>query len=245
MPKISKRLVDSLRPDPSGKDRFVWDAGDGALKGFGIRIKKSGAAAYLVQYRNKEGRTRRLRLAQVGTLTPDQARDLATDRLREVAKGGDPSADRHRLREGLTVAELCNLYLEEAAAHVKASTLKMDKSRIEVHVKPLLGAHSAAGLTAEDIERMQSSIAAGKTAQAPKRDPETGKRIGRGGVAAGGRGVASRTVGMLGTILEFARGRKLIVENVARSVKRLQGGRQRRFLSPEELAALEIGRAHL
>src|ERR1700740_833310 len=74
MPKINKRLVDALRPDRNGKDVFVWDAGDGALKGFGIRIKPSGAASYFVQYRNKEGRTRRLVLGRLGTLTPDQAR---------------------------------------------------------------------------------------------------------------------------------------------------------------------------
>src|SRR5262249_59163478 len=66
MPKITKRLVDALRPDRNGKDVFVWDAGDGALKGFGIRIKPSGAASYLVQYRNKEGRTRRLVLGKIG-----------------------------------------------------------------------------------------------------------------------------------------------------------------------------------
>jgi Arm DNA-binding domain len=70
MPKITKRLVDALRPDPAGKDVFQWDAGDGALKGFGIRIKPSGAASYFVQYRNKEGRTRRLVIGRVGTLRP-------------------------------------------------------------------------------------------------------------------------------------------------------------------------------
>ena len=59
MRKITKRLVDALRPDPTGKDVFRWDAGDGALKGFGIRMKPSGAASYFVQYRNREGRTRR------------------------------------------------------------------------------------------------------------------------------------------------------------------------------------------
>ena len=59
MPKITKRVVDALRPDPTGKDVFRWDAGDGALKGFGLRIKPSGAASYFVQYRNREGRTSR------------------------------------------------------------------------------------------------------------------------------------------------------------------------------------------
>src|SRR3984893_11253604 len=74
MPKITKRTVDALRSDPSGKDLFVWDAGDGALKGFGLRIKPSGTASYLVQYRNREGRTRRIVLGGAGTLTHDEAR---------------------------------------------------------------------------------------------------------------------------------------------------------------------------
>ena len=44
MPKITKRTVDHLRPNPTGRDRFLWDAGDGTLKGFGVRVKPSGVA---------------------------------------------------------------------------------------------------------------------------------------------------------------------------------------------------------
>ena len=63
MPKITKRVLDALRPAVDGRDVFIWDAGDGSLKGFGVRMKPSGAASYLVQYRNREARTRRLRRA--------------------------------------------------------------------------------------------------------------------------------------------------------------------------------------
>src|SRR5271167_993292 len=103
MPKITKRVVDSLRRDRDGKEFFLWDGGDGALKGFGVRVKPSGAASYLVQYRNKEGRTRRLVIGKVGTLTPDEARTLASDALKAAAKGGDPSAERHAVRGAVTV----------------------------------------------------------------------------------------------------------------------------------------------
>jgi hypothetical protein len=62
MAKLTKRVVDSIRPDRNAdpvhrRDVFVWDSGDGALKGFGVRMKPSGAASYIVQYRNAEGRT--------------------------------------------------------------------------------------------------------------------------------------------------------------------------------------------
>jgi hypothetical protein len=156
MPKITKRVVDALRLERSGKEIFRWDAGDGALKGFGIRMKPSGAASYLVQYRNKDGRTRRLVIGKVGTLTPDEARALAGDALKYAAKGGDPSAERHAVRGAITVSELCDLYLADAKSRIKASTLAMDKSRIETHVRPLIGWFTVRSLRTADIERMKA-----------------------------------------------------------------------------------------
>ena len=232
MPKITKRAVDALRPDRGGKDVFRWDAGDGALKGFGIRMKPSGAASFLVQYRNKEGRTRRLVIGKVGTLTPDEARTLAGDALKAAAKGGDPSADRHAVRGAITVSDLCNLYLADAKTRIKASTLAMDKSRIETHVKPLVGRFTVRSLTTADIERMKADIVAGKTAKPRKRE-------GRGGIATGGAAAASRTLGMMAAILEFARRTlKLIKENPARGVKKPPDRKQRRFLTVEEIIKL-------
>src|SRR5439155_14918935 len=100
------------------------------------------------------------------------------------------------------------------------STLAMDSSRIERHVKPLLGRRTVRSLTPEDLEKMQLDIAAGKTARK--------RGNGRGGVTTGGKGVAARTLGMLGTILEVARRRRLIPSNPARGVDKLPEGRQRR-----------------
>jgi integrase len=232
MPKITKRVVDALRPDPTGKDVFRWDAGDGALKGFGLRIKPSGAASYFVQYRNKEGRTRRLVIGRVGTLTPDEARNLASDALKAVTRGSDPSTERHAVRAAITVSDLCDLYLADAKSRIKASTWAMDRSRIETHVKPLIGRFTVRSLTTADIERMKAEIIAGKTAK-PR------KASGRGGVATGGPGVAARTLGMTGTILEYAKQTlKLIKDNPSRGVKKPPDRKQKRFLTLDELTRL-------
>jgi integrase len=228
--KLTKRVVDALRPDPH-RDVFKWDAGDGALKGFGVRVKPSGVASYFVQYRNKEGRTRRLVLGRVGELTPNEARQLAADRLKEARRGGDPSAERHAARQAVTVAQLCDLYVADAKGRIKPSTLAMDRSRIECHVKPLIGRRTVGALTRRDIERFQTDVAAGKTAK-PRREK------GRGGRGSGGRGVAARTIGMLGTILEFAKRHGMIFENPARGVRRFPDNKRRRFLSLEELTAV-------
>src|SRR5947209_3360160 len=133
MAKLTKRVVDAIRPDPAGRaDVFAWDS---ELRGFGVRMKPSGAASFIVQYRNAEGRTRRLAIGKAGTLTPEEARALARDKLVAASRGGDPSAERHAARAAMTVAELCDLYLSEGAARIKASTLAADRSRIERHVK--------------------------------------------------------------------------------------------------------------
>jgi site-specific recombinase XerD len=230
MAKLTKRVVDALHP-AQGRDVFKWDAGDGALKGFGVRVKPSGVASFFVQYRNKEGRTRRLVLGRVGELTPDEARRLAADKLQDARKGGDPSAERRAARAAITVSELCDLYLCNAKGRIKPSTLEMDRSRIECHVKPLIGRRTVAALTRPDIERFQTDVAAGKTAKPHKES-------GRGGYLSGGRGVAARTVGMLGTILEFGKRHGLIVDNPARGIHRFPDNKRRRFLSLDELAAL-------
>ena len=234
MAELTKQVVDALAVNPAGGDHFVWDSGDRALKGFGIRVKPSGVASFLIQYRTRTGRTRRLAIGRVGTLAPEEARDRARELLVAVAKGEDPSGERHRIRKATTVSELCDLYLAEVQYRIKASTLAMDRSRIETHVKPLIGRHTVISLTSDDIERMQRDIAAGKTATSRRKE-------GRGGIARGGSVVAGRTVAMLTMILEFARRKKLITSNPARDVRRLPEGRQLRFLDFDEIRAL--GRA--
>src|SRR6185312_15007694 len=113
-----------------------------------------------------------------------------------------------------------------------ASTQAADKSRIETHVKSLIGHLTVRSLTTADVERMKSDIISGKTAKPRKSE-------GRGGVASGGRGVAARTLGMLVTILEYARKTlKLIKDNPAKDVKRPADGKQLRFLSIGEIERL-------
>ncbi len=112
MPRLTKRLIDSLKPVPGKPDTYAWDS---ELKGFGVRLMPTGLASYVLKYRNAEGRQRKLALARVGTVTPDEARALAKERLGDVAKGADPSAERRAIRKAITVSELCDLYLDRAS----------------------------------------------------------------------------------------------------------------------------------
>src|SRR3546814_3664578 len=73
----------------------------------------------------------------------------------------------------------------------------MDRSRIESHIRPLIGRCKVAAIRLPDIEAMQHDIAAGKTAK-PRGE-------GRGGVTRGGKGVAARSVTTLHAIFAHAK----------------------------------------
>ena len=106
--KLSKARINALEVED--KDYCVWDS---TLPGFGVRVRPSGTKTFLLQYRNKFGRLRRYTLGRVGQLTLDQARDEAIRLRGGISLGNDPSDARAQLRQGDTVNELADRYLED------------------------------------------------------------------------------------------------------------------------------------
>ena len=231
MPKLTIRFLDELQAVSATTEQTHWDD---ALKGLGLRVRSSGSMSWVIMYRNRDNRLRKYTIGQVGTLTPDEARNEARLMLADVHRGQDPCDTKATQRKAMTVSALCDLYLEHSKDRMKASSWKMNQSRIECHVKPLLGTRKAETLKLADIESLQRDVALGKSAKATKRE-------GRGGTTRGGRSVAVRTVSMLGTILEYARRQGLVTQNVARGVQMYPVGKRTRFLSYEEIA--ELGKA--
>ena len=235
MAKLTKRAVDALASPDVGQD-FLWD---GELRGFGVRVVPSGLKTFIIQYRNAQGKSRRIKVGRYGILTVEDARERAKVKLGRVADGDDPAVTETTRGENLTVAELCDWYLTEAKAGrilgrrnrpIKASTLAMDESRVKTHIKPLLGKRLVNELRIFDIEGMQSDIVAGKTAK--PRGP------GRGGVASGGPGVAGRAVGTLQSILSHAARLDQIEKHPSQGARRLAGQRKKRRLTVEEIRKL-------
>lgn len=235
MPKLTKRIVDRLEP-AAGRDVFAWDT---QIRGFGVRVKPSGTKTFLIQYRNVEGRTRRCVIGQFGVLTAERARALAQKKLASVVDGHDPSADRFAARNDLTISDVCDWYLREAETGrllgrnrrpIKTSTLDGDRSRIETHIKPLIGSRVINRLKLADIEGLQADIAAGKSARP--------KRSGRGGQASGGSGTAGRCMTTLRSLLNHARRLGVITHNPANGVRILVSQKLKRRLSAGEVRHL-------
>jgi integrase len=220
----------------------VWDKGKGAVSGFGARRQKGDAVAYVVKYRTADGRQRWATIGRHGSpWTPDLARAEALRLLAEVAKGGDPMRAKKEARAAPTVSELCDLYLKGCEAGriltrrqtaKKPSTLAGDKARIERHIRPLLGSLKIAAVTRADIERFRDGVSEGAT----KARVKTGKH----GLArvTGGRGTATRAMGMLGAMFSFAVRREFRGDNPVHGVDRHAYDRRQRRVSDVEYAAL-------
>lgn len=223
---------------------------DQTVPRFGVRVKRSGdktLKTYVFQYKNKFGQQRRYTIDNVRDLTPEQARKKAEELRVQTRGGADPSADRKADRRALTVAQLCDDYLarphslRRGGGYVKASTLAGDRSRIERHIKPLLGNRAVASLTTLDMEELVRDLQHGKTALSS--DDVNKGRVGgrvRGLPPRGGPAVAARVVGLLGTILQRAVKNKTIAVNPTRGVNRPADKTRRPTFSFPRVAALGV-----
>jgi integrase len=233
--RIGLRDVRALKPGQT-----VWDI---SLPGFGARRQKGIAVAYVLYYRTKQGRQRWFTIGRHGApWTPETARNEAKRLLGDVAREADPAAEKRVKRNARTVEELCNLYLSEAEAGrlltrrrtpKKASTLGTDRGRITRHITPLLGRRTVASITREDVEAFLHDVAEGKTAGSVK----TTKKRGLARVR-GGRGTASRTVGLLGAIFTYAVKHRMRSDNPVHGVIRFADGARERRLSDDEYKSL-------
>jgi hypothetical protein len=151
MPRVelTKSNIDALKAAA-----YRYTAWDTEMSGFGLRVTPNGRRVYVLKYR-VNGQQRWYTIGRHGSpWTPRQARLEAQRLLGEVAREIDPADKRLGDRKALKFADLCDLYLAEGVSHKKASTLRSDRGRITIHLKPLLGTKRADAITRADIERL-------------------------------------------------------------------------------------------
>ena len=114
--KLTKRVVD-LATCPAHGQVFVRDD---ELRGFAVRLT-AGSKTFICE-KKIDGRARRMTLGKFPTITVEQARKLAQEKIGQIASGRDPAGERQARRRASTFADLERLYLERHAIHKKSAS---------------------------------------------------------------------------------------------------------------------------
>jgi len=210
MPKLSKPFISSL--NPTDQDVVIWDS---TLPGFGVRAKASGVKTFVIQYRNLSGRSRRLSIGNLGTVTLDKARKEAL-RLLGQAAGKDPAEERLTLLRSETIGQLADVYMREhCAGRCKPRTIEANNWMLKKLIKPRLGTRKLLDLRPFDVAQMHGDLQA---------TPYN----------------ANRALGLLRAMLNCAERWEMIPRgsNPATVIKPYPERRRERFLSAGELKNL-------
>lgn len=233
--KLTKRSIEQL--EATGSPYFAWDAGDGAVKGFGVVVTAAGKRSFVAQFRiggGRAGKSRRVTIGAFGPWTVEQARDRARELLREASLGIDrgavekatqvanereQEATRHksRLARDLRLNRLSVRFLRE---HVtlkrKAATVRSYRSLLALHILPALGRKDAREISRQDVAALHNRLSD---------RPAT----------------ANRVVAVLSAIYGWAEGKEILPEgsrNPTRKLERYHEEGKERYLSADELERL-------
>ncbi len=152
--KLTKKNIDRL---PKSKKTHGTRYYDTETQCFGLVTYPTGRKSFFIEYGDR-GRRRRMTLGAYGRLTPDQARELAKQKMAEVSQGTDPLDERQKRRHALIFGEWADTYLEKVKQrkkHPREDTRYLGRAKEHWGKRPL---HS---ITTEDVEKLRDIIIAG------------------------------------------------------------------------------------
>ncbi len=126
---FGQRSIAAL-PIPTDGKRATYH--DTQLNGLCLTVYPTGKKVFYV-YRRIRGRPERVRLDTFGTITVQQARELALAVNMQVAQGLSPTAIRQEERKELNLGELFEIYLERHAK-IHKRTWQDDERRFRSHL---------------------------------------------------------------------------------------------------------------
>lgn len=214
MAKAAERLSEALVRRLESADTGSRVRYDGGVPGFGLRVTPAGAKSFVLNYRTRAGRERRLTIGSWPDWSVTAARTEAQRLRREIDLGHDPLAERDEERTAPTVADLCARYRRDHLPRKRPSSQRDDASMIERDVLPALGRLKVEDVRYADVERLHREI----STRAPIR--------------------ANRVVAFLSKAFSLSIRWGWRADNPARGIERNDEDRRQRFMSPAEIARL-------
>ena len=156
--KLTKTNIDRVaKPGLFASDVLYWDT---EIKGFGLRVTPNGKTTFIAQGRvNGIGAAVRVTVGPYGVFTPDQARDVAKEHLRNMGRGTDPR-DLKRQDEAMkvTLRDVADAYFARPGKLKEATRIEMDR-----HVKSVFGSWEnkpIASITEADVRKRHREMCA-------------------------------------------------------------------------------------
>jgi integrase len=210
--RLTKDAIERAKlPEAGRKERFVRDD---EVRGLGVRVCASGEKSFIFEARIK-GRPRRMTLGRWPDLNVPQARAKATEKRAAIARGEDPAADAEAARKEPTFADLTAAYIERHARPNKRSAWQ-DENTLRRYLPNGWNSRRLSDITRADVSRLHSKI---------------GEEH--------GHYAANRTLALLRTMFNLARVWELFRGgNPALGIKQFREQKRERYLSPEELVAV-------
>jgi integrase len=150
------RLTDAIcrKLTPPAKGNQIYYDGHG----FGLRVTAAGARSFILSYRTRDGRARRLTIGDLGAWTVATARAEAAELRRQIDQGGDPLGELQDERNAETVTDLADRFLVEHGTRLRPKSLLDYRRLIKRHIHPALGRHKVRSVTFTDIDRLHRRI---------------------------------------------------------------------------------------
>lgn len=226
--KLSKSIVDGL--EAGATPYFIWDGGNGGVKGFGVAVHPTGRKVFVSQFRVGRGRAAKLRRVSIGTFgvfTVETARAAARIRIGAARLGIDAEGDKKAAAEAAEVDRLatrnrridrlCGRFMRITRAARKPNTVRLYSWIVAKYILPAFARRDATDKTLRaDIIMWHTSMA---------RTPST----------------ANRGLAALSAIFNMALDARLVPDNFRNPAARIPKFKQnpkQRFLSTEELRRL-------
>lgn len=147
--KFTNKSIAAAKPGDILRDHIA--------PGLHVRVSPRKKCFYLY-FRTKAKVERRPRLGTWPSMTIADAREVAAEMLKAVARNQDPMVERMLKADAPTVAQLCTKYLKDYA--VRKKSCKEDQRLIDKIIKPKLGKMRVEHVDYEAITKLRAGLKA-------------------------------------------------------------------------------------
>ncbi len=152
--KLTRRVIDRLAPVT--KETWLMDS---EVIGFGIRQRPNAGPVYSMRWKDKNSRDRKMKIGPVAGVELEAARNIARQRLGEIALGDNPIEKRRAERfYHQTVSDLVERVIEEMASTRAPHYVANFKQQMRDYVEPTIGATLVRDVTASEIDRILGKV---------------------------------------------------------------------------------------